>query len=176
MEFGVLGEYESFSDIKDKEINPFIETLKINERFSFKRFKRGEAVLSNKISRNESIELTKQNNKLNQVDLGIGKIESRQSSPFILLYLDQAISYKDMNAITLKVFMYIIYEKTYIGCDYVVMNIKDIIDHLEISKASAYNSMFELVKYKVIERRNENVWWINPAYFYCGNRLSINTK
>lgn len=177
MDFGVIGKYNSINEIKERDKNPFLEQLVISERIILKRFKRGEAVVTDKISKIEDIKsLTKQNKELVKVDLNIGRLVRKQTSPFVLVYTDRVMNYRELSGTTLRVLFYIMYEKLSLGNDYVVMDSKELVDKLDISRNSAYTALLELVNNKLIDKRNDYNWWINPNYFYCGNRLSINTK
>ncbi len=169
--------YTSVLDIVKRDTNPFVEHLKINERITFKRFKRGEAVITDKVQDIQQItELTEENKRLGNLDLGIGKLKTKQTASFVLLYVDKNLHYKNFTGITFRILFYILYEKLSLGSDYIIMDANELVAQLNISKSSAYTSILELVNADILDKRNDYNWWINPNYFYRGNRLSINTK
>lgn len=175
--FGIIEKYSSINDIVTKTQNPFLEHLVISERTVLKRFKRGEAIMTAKMNNLSEINvLTKQERELNKVDLSIGKLVTKQTSPFVLLYTDKTIDYKELSGVTFKILFFIIYEKLSLGSDFIIMDSKELVERLDISRNSAYTGILELVNNKIIDKRNDYNWWINPNHFYCGNRLSINTK
>lgn len=175
--FGIKGEYQSILEIEKKDKNPFLIDLKVTDKVTIKRFKQDEAVKTDKITSYDRIrELTNQNKDLGKEDLTIAKMKKKQSSPFIFLYTDTRINYKRLSGTSLKVILYIIYEKLTFGVDYIIMNPDDLVTNVEISKSSSYNSIIELTNHKIIDKREDCIWWINPNYFYTGNRLLITTK
>src|SRR5882757_2235851 len=110
MSFQVLDhiyETKSFKDIKDADLNPFLEEIKYKSQIILKRFKKGEAVIpdSIEIKMEEVHELTKQNSELDSKGLGIGKLKKKQIASFVLLYTDQKIDYKKLSSICNKVIL-----------------------------------------------------------------------
>ncbi len=176
-DFGISSKYTSINDIASKNQNPFLEHLMINQRTVLKRFKRGEAIITDKVSHSDKVEeLNQQQKELYKLDLSIGKLVYKQMSPFVLIYTDKVIDYKKLSGVTFKLLFFIIYEKLSLGNDFIIMDSKELVEKLDISRNSAYTAILELVNNGILDKRNDYNWWINPNYFYCGNRLSINTK
>lgn len=175
--YGIVADYDTMNDIKDKEINPFLIYLRVSRNVTIRRFKEAEPVRTEKITNfTEIIKLTNQNKDLEKVDLTIAKMKKKQISPFVFVYTDIKFDYKELSGIALRVLFYFIYEKLHRGCDFIITNPKDLSENIGISKSSSYDVFVELCNHKIIEKRNDSVWWINPNYFYTGNRLLITTK
>ena len=167
----------SINDAKEMKQNPYLEHLNVNERVTLKRFKRNEAVITEKIKDYDIVqELTNQNRKLTEVDLGIGKIKRKTTSPFVIIYTDQVIDYMGLSPLCLKVLFYIFYERIDLGKDYIIINPRELVEKLKISKNSAYGIFVELLNNNIIRKRNDYTWWINPNYFFSGNRTKIYSK
>ncbi len=166
MILGIRGDYTSLNDVKDNENNPFVKYLVLSEKFVLKRFQEDEA----------SKLIEKENKELSKVGLEIGKRRKIRTSPYTQLYWGKEIDFMKLSPTTLRILFYIFYRKVEYGRDSIVTSPKHISEELLISKSSTYTSFLELINNKIIDKRAENVWWINPAYFYCGDRINIKTK
>lgn len=171
-------ESKSFKELKESDLNPYIEEIKFKSQTILKRFKKGEAVISetSNLDFEEIQSLTLQNTALNLKGLSLGKIKEKQIASFILLYTDLKMNYKKISSVTLKTLLYILYEKVNLGCDYIILTPKELIENLQLSKNNSYDVFVELVNNKILYKRTDSVWWINPNYFYAGNRLKIIRK
>lgn len=167
----------TFSDIKDFKKNPFVEELVINKTTTLKRFKKGEVIINEdeSLSIKDREELTKENEELKSIGLEIGKIKIRQKANFVLLYIP-IFKYKSLSEISFKIWFYIIESKLNLGQDKIILGIDECCEELNASRPTITKGLVELVKNKIISKQCDNVWWINPNYFYAGNRLKINTK
>lgn len=177
MNFGIRETIESFSDIQDFDKNPFIEELVINETNVLKRFKKGEAVIdeANTLSLEEINKLTKEHEEIQTKGLEIAQVKTRQKAEFILLYIPM-FDYKNMLEISFKILFFIIERKINLGNDSVILSINECCIELKSTRPTISKGFVDLVNKKILAKKYDNVWWINPNYFYAGNRLRIKTK
>jgi len=168
----------TFGEIKEIEVNPFLEELRIDKHLVIKRFKKGEVVIPEQIeiSDEESKHLTAENEELKVKGLEIAKRVYKQKAAFVLIYSNPIIDYKSLSESSFKIFFYILDKKLSLGIDYIVMTIPECCLELNMTRPTITKGIVELVKAKMIYRRADSVWWINPNYFYAGNRLKIDTK
>ncbi len=168
-----------YSEIKDIELNPFLEEFHVDKQLILKRFKRGEVVIPElvDIPIEESLELTKENELYKTKGLEIAKRHYKQKADFVIIYRKPHIlNYKDLSEAAFKIFFFMIDKKLSLGVDYVVMSVPELCLELDMSRPPITKALVELVRNKIIYKRTDTVWWINPNYFYAGNRLNIKTK
>lgn len=170
-------EINNFSEIPDNDKSPFVEELHINTTQVLKRFKKGEVVLdvNESISYQEAKNLTIQNENLKQKGLEIGQVKIKQKAEFVIIYTNN-IPYKNLSEISFKIFHYILDKRISLGSDIIILSIEDCCEHLQSTRPTVTKGFVELVKNKIIAKRCDNVWWINPNYYYAGNRLNIKSK
>jgi hypothetical protein len=173
----IITEINNFSEIPDNDKSPFVEELQINTTKVLKRFKKGEVILDEheNLSFQESKSLTIQNEKLKLKGLEIGQIKVKQKAEFVIIYTNN-IPYKNLSEVSFKIFHYILDKRISLGSDMIILSIEDCCEHLKFTRPTVAKGFVELVKNKIIAKRCENVWWINPNYYYAGNRLNIKTK
>ena len=63
-----------------------------------------------------------------------------------------------------------------LGSDAIIFSIDELCKELKSTRPTVTKGIIDLVSNNIICKQLENVWWINPAYFYAGNRLKIRTK
>lgn len=166
MNYGIKGDYTSLSEVEEKPRNPFVNYLVFNEKFVLKRLKDDEITK----------QLKEENKELKEVGLEIGKRKRVRTAPFTQLYWEKPIDYRNLSPSALRIVFYILYEKLEYGRDTVMIAPKHLMDELGLSKSSVNSSLLELINKKVLDIRIANIWWINPANFYCGDRMNIKTK
>lgn len=173
-----MNSIKTFGELQDSSSNPFLEELHIDKRIVLKRFKKGEVILpeENDISTEHSEELQKENEKLKEIGLEIGKRQYKQKASFVLLYSQPILNYKELSEASFKVLFFILDRKLSLGIDYVILSIPECCVELSMSRPTITKAFVELVNQKLLARRTDGVWWINPNYFYAGNRLKILTK
>lgn len=174
----ILTNIKTFGEIQDSTSNPFLEELHVDKRIVLKRFKKGEVIVPDEsnITLQHSEELSKENEKLKEIGLEIGKRQYKQRATFVLLYSQPILNYKALSEASFKVLFFIIDKKLSLGIDYVILSIPECCVELEMSRPTISKAFVELVNQKLIAKRADGVWWINPNYFYAGNRLKILTK
>lgn len=181
MEIGIrssIFDVDSYNQIKDLDSNPFLENFHVDKHMVLKKFKKGEVVIPDivEIPYAESEELTKENELLKKKGLEIAKRVYKQRADFILIYRNPLLNYRDLSEAAFKIFFLILDQKLSLGIDYIVMDISECCLELGLTRPTITKGIVELVKNKIIYRRTSSVWWINPNYFYAGNRLKILTK
>lgn len=182
MELGIktsLFDVASYGEIKEADDNPFLEAFHVDKQIVIKRFKKGEVVIPEiaDIPIEESMELTKENELLKKKGLEIGKRHYKQKADFVIIYRKPHIlNYKDLSEAAFKIFFLILDSKLSLGIDYVVMSLPELCVELGMTRPTISKGMVELVRNKLIYKRTDTVWWVNPNYFFAGNRLNIKTK
>ena len=168
----------NFSDIKDIEKNPYLDHLVINTYTTLKGFKSGEVVMPDEIDLppEEIKRLTEDNKDLKKKGLGYAKRQTKQSASFTIVYNNPHLNFRDLSGCALKIIHLIWEKKLAIGSDFVVLDVNECCVELSVTRPTVVKAFVELVRNKVLHKRNDYNWWINPNYFYAGNRLKINTK
>lgn len=175
-DFGIRNYYKSFKEVSAREENPFLQSVNNKIRTNLKKVKSSEIISDPDLNKETVKHVLDENDKLKDVDMRIGKIKRKQVADFTLLYFDNKIDYIDFSAAALRIVFFIMYEKLALGMDFIVIDPKEISRVLKINKNTTYDALLELINARVIDKRNEYNWWINPNYFYRGNRLLISTK
>lgn len=181
MEIGIkasIFDIDSYNQIKDTDSNPFLENFHVDKHIVLKKFKKGEVVIPDlvEIPIEESEELTRENDLLKKKGLEIAKRTYKQKADFVLIYRTPLLNYRDLSEAGFKIFFFILENKLSLGIDYIVMDIPECCVELGLSRPTIAKGIVELVRNKIIYKRTNSVWWINPNYFYAGNRLKIMTK
>lgn len=167
--------YKNYSDIPDSNNNPFIQTLKVNTKLKLSRYKRDETINNEEgtIDIDKQLELEKEQERLKQLGIEIGKLVTRKSVSFIALYNAPIFNYSSLSLPSFKILFYILDEKVHFNRDYVVLSIKECCIKFDLTLPTVCKSFTELANNKIISKRLDNVWWINPNYFYAGDREKI---
>lgn len=177
MELGIKPDrVVSYKDIVEYDRNPFLEHLNINSTTTLKRVKKDKLINNedNSISKKEVKEISKNNDELKQVGLEIGIVKTKQMADFVLIYLP--FPYSRISEIGFKIFFYLLENRINLGSDAVVFSMDELCKGLETTRPTVSRGIVDLVNNNIICKQLENVWWINPNYFYAGNRLKIKTK
>ncbi len=175
--FGIQGDYTSIKDVTKKDKNPFLHNINQNTRINLRKVKRSESYINNKLRDiNKSNDLKEESKELRKLDLDIGKIQHKQTSPFVLLYTDMNSIYNRISGSTAITLLFILEQKVGLNSDVIVINPQELVERLGVNLKTSYNIFLELINNKLIDKREDSVWWINPNYFYSGNRLDIRTK
>lgn len=167
--------YRTYSDIPDKGDNPFIETLKVNIKLKLSRYKKDEVINNEEGTLNieKQKELEEEQKRLKEVGVEIGKLVTRKSSSFVFIFNSPIISYDKLSLATFKILFYIFDEKIMFNKDYIVISIKECCIKFNLTLPTVCKSFLELENNKILSKRLDNVWWINPNYFYVGDREKI---
>lgn len=147
--------------------NPFLNTITFNSKTVLKKVKRNDNVPEN---------ILNDDKELNKIGFGIGKTKEKQKANFLLLYLDDFIPFENLSNSTLRVVFYMLKYKVGLNQDIIVVSVKELESKMNLSRPSITKAFIELINNNIIAKRDANVWWINPTYFYSGNRLNIRTK
>ena len=168
----------SYTEIMETNKNPFIQELKIDKRIVLKRFKKGEIVDNEQgnLPLKEAEALTKENEDLKDKGVEIGKRIHKQRAKFILLYNEPLLDYRNMSEIGFKILFYIFERKLNLGNDTVILSIAECCTELNTSRPTVTKGFVELVRNKLLAKKYDNVWYINPCYFFAGNRERIMTN
>lgn len=168
-------EINSFAEVIKTDDNPFLDNLVIDKKLVLKRFKTGEVVMPDEgqITNEESKRLTEENKNLNDVGLTVAKKQYKQRASFVLIYNNPMVNYKALSEASLKMLFFIFERKVGLGLDFIVLSVNECCTELNLSRPTITKGFVELIRNKLISKREDNVWWINPNYFYAGNRLKI---
>lgn len=168
----------SYNEIVEVDKNPFIQELKIDKRIVLKRFKKGEIVDNEQgnLPLSEAKALTEENEQLKDKGVEIGKRINKQRAKFILLYNEPLLDYRNLSEISLKMLFFIFERKLNLGNDTVLLSINECCTELNASRPTVTKGFVELIRAKLLAKKYDNVWYINPCYFFAGNRERIMTN
>lgn len=177
MELGIQSpKYTSIKQVKNKDSNPFLESINPKIKTDLKRLKTKDIIYDKDLTPDKAKEIVNQNKELGIINMGVGKLRKRQTSNFVILYYDKEIDFFNLSGTTLRVLFYIMYRKMAIGVDFIVLDSKELMEKLNINRNSAIEAILDLLNADIIEKRNDYNWWINVEYFYRGNRMFVTTK
>jgi hypothetical protein len=168
--------YTSIKQVSSKSSNPFLESISTKTKTDLKRLKTSDIISDRDLDTNTAKDIIDKNKELGKIEMGIGKLRRKQTSNFVILYYDKEVDFYNLSGTTLRVLFYIMYKKLAIGVDFIVLDSKDLMENLNINRNSAYESILDLLNAGIIDKRNDYNWWINPEYFYRGNRMFVTTK
>ena len=69
-------------------------------------------------------------------------------------------------------FLYIMYHLPE-GKDYITLRISDVRANTGISRNSIVSALKDLKALNIISSKSQSVYWVNPHYFFCGNRIKF---
>lgn len=174
--FGINNDqHKNYSDIPDNVNNPFIETLKVSTKLKLSRYKKDEIINNEEgtIDHNKQKELEEEQKRLKELGVEIGKLVTRKSSSFVFLFNAPIFNYRNLSLPAFKILFYIIDEKIMFNKDYIVISIKECIIKFDLTLPTVCKAFTELSNNKILSKRLDNVWWINPNYIYIGDREKI---
>jgi len=169
------GNYRTYSDIPDNSDNPFIEVLKVNTKLKLSRYKRNE-IINNEagtLDVEKQRELEEEQKRLKDFGVEIGKLVVRKKSSFVFLFNAPIINYKELSLPTFKILFFILDEKIEFNRDSIIISLKECCIKFQLTLPTVCKSFTELVNNKILSKKYDNVWWINPNYIYVGDREKI---
>lgn len=69
-------------------------------------------------------------------------------------------------------YLYIMYHLPE-GKDYITLRISDVRANTGISRNSIVSALKDLKALNIISSKSQSVYWVNPHYFFCGNRIKF---
>lgn len=170
-----IDSYKNYSDIPDSIDNPFIETLSINTKLKLSRYKKNETINNEEgtIDLKKVKELEIEQERLKGLGIEIGKLVTKKSISFVFMFNTPILNYEKLSLPTFKILFYILDEKLYFNKDYIIISIRECCLKFNLTLPTVCKSFTELVNNKILSKRLDNVWWINPNYFYVGDREKI---
>ncbi len=172
IDFNELKELDNFKDIKEYRYNPFTRNFKFNVKEYYDKV---ADKVNNNSTQNEEHTITI-NNFLEEKELILAKELFMDTANFCKVIGDHKMFRTgDLSPSACKLFLYIIAECTHDNLDFIILNPKLTSERLNLSQATVYKCITELVKNILISKKADenNIYWINPYIFFRGDRKKI---